>query len=62
MEFKWVNDKNNFLTNELEVKQFYGQLPVECQRMLYTDFIYNDFLFKFRRFFSFRIPDLRSED
>lgn len=59
MEFKWVNDKNNFLSDEHEMKMFFNQLPTKCQRMLYTDFIYNDFLFKFRRFFSFRIPDVK---
>lgn len=25
--------------------------------MLYTNFVYKDFLFRFRRFFSFRVPE-----
>ena len=45
------------MRDERDRKQYYDQLPTECQRKIYTDFIYYDFLFKFRRFFSIRVPE-----
>ena len=46
MRFKWRNDKNYFLADPADFKNFYSQLPTKCQRTLYTDFIFHDFLFK----------------
>jgi hypothetical protein len=57
LEYKIINDKNQFMRDEKDRKQYYDQLPTECQRKIYTDFIYYDFLFKFRRFFSIRVPE-----
>ena len=55
--YKWDRDKNNFMSDPNDKAQFYDQLPNDCQRMLYTNFVYKDFLFRFRRFFSFRVPE-----
>jgi hypothetical protein len=49
---KWNNDKNNFLTTAHD-NYLLNQLPVDCQINLYTKFLFKDFLWKFRRLFSF---------
>jgi len=53
LNYKWQNDRNNFLLEEKD-KQIFSQLPGVCQRQIYTDFLFQEFLYKFRRFFSFR--------
>jgi len=58
LNFKWMNDRNNFLVDEQD-KKIFNQMPIDCQRQIYTDFIFQEFLFKFRRFFSFRIAEIR---
>lgn len=52
--FKWINDKNNYLITE-EDRYLFSQLPPSCKIEIYTNFLFKEFLFKFRRFFSFRI-------
>ena len=54
MHFKWINDKNNFLITE-EDQYLFSQLPPSCKKEIYTSFLFKEFLFKFRRFFSFRV-------
>ena len=56
MNYKWSNDKNCFLVTD-EDKMMLEQLPDSCKIDLYTNFIFKDFLFKFRRFLSFRIEN-----
>jgi hypothetical protein len=53
MKYMWSNDRVIFL-QELEERQIFSQLPVSCQRQIFTDFLFQEFLYKFRRFFSFR--------
>ena len=54
MDYKWNNDKNNFLLTE-EDKGLLAQLPDTVVTNIYTDFLYKDFLFKFRRLFRIRL-------
>ena len=39
----------------------YDQLPAECQMTIYTEFLFKEFLFKFRRFFNLRKPQIDIE-
>lgn len=57
MSFQWLNNRNNFLRDSKDLELF-KQLPSELQTRIYTDFVFNEFIFKFRRFFSFRISML----
>ena len=53
----WQKNKNNF--NLAYADQcLYDQLPSEVQTKLYTEFLFNDFMYQFRRFFSIRKPRL----
>ena len=61
MNFKWINDRNNFLLADQD-RAIFGQLPRHCQRKIYTDFIFKEFLYKFRRFFSFRVDQLNQTE
>ena len=66
MNFIWNNNRNMFLDTKSD-RDLFNQLPCKCQLQLYTDFIFQEFLFKFRRFFSFSIshiqrPKLFSKD
>jgi hypothetical protein len=54
MEIKWYSDKNNFLLTE-DDQSLLNQLPDTCITNIYIDFLYKDFLFKFRRFFNIHI-------
>ena len=54
MDYKWNNDKNNFLLTD-EDKGLLAQLPDTVVTNIYTDFLYKDFLFKFRRLFRIRL-------
>ena len=61
MNYKWVHDRNNFLLLQKD-SEIFSQLPSDCQRMLYTDFIFQEFIYKFRRFFSFRIDQVYQKE
>ena len=37
-----------------------SQLPSSCQTEIYTQFIFRNFLWKFRRFFSLKISEIAS--
>ena len=54
MDHKWNYDKNNFLLTN-EDKNLLAQLPDTVVTNIYTDFLYKDFLFKFRRLFRIRL-------
>ena len=51
LEIKWSNDKNNFLMTDQD-KMLLAQLPDDCVIEIYKNFLYKDFLFKFRRLFN----------
>ena len=53
MNDKWAYDKNNFIITEND-QSLLDQLPENCQTQIYKDFLFRDFLDKFRRFFNFR--------
>ena len=53
MNLKWKDDKNNFLLEDDDVKLF-NKLPQQLKTTIYTQFMFRDFLFKFRRFFDIR--------
>ena len=53
----WRSEKNNFIKSFDDVQMF-QQLPVACQRQIFTDFLFQHFLFKFRRFFRIRVDIL----
>jgi hypothetical protein len=55
-----MNDRNNFLVDVNDQKIF-KQMPIDCQRQIYTDFVFQEFLFKFRRFVSFRIAEIKQK-
>ena len=59
MKNKWKNDKNNFLITH-EDKMLMSQLPSSCQTEIYTQFIFRNFLWKFRRFFSLKMSEIAS--
>ena len=50
MSHRWKNDKNGFLVSDND-RSLLAQLPDRVQIQLYTDFIFKDYLWKFRRFF-----------
>lgn len=54
MSFSWLNNRNNFLLDETDLKLF-DQLHHKTQLAIFREFIFNEFLYKFRRFFYFRI-------
>lgn len=56
--YSWVNNRNNFVISEEDLK-IYSQLPRDCQLDIYRNFLFKEFLFKFRRFFSFRFSLLQ---
>ncbi len=60
MNYKWKNDRNNFLNDQLG-KKFFKVLPQNVQLKIYTDFIFSEFLRKFNRFFSFKAKCLQSK-
>lgn len=53
MNHNWENDKNNFQKSKTDL-MLLAQLPDSCKIALYTDFIFKDFLWKFRRIFRFK--------
>ena len=58
MNFIWNNNRNMFLDSKSD-RDLFIQLPSSCQLQLYTDFIFQEFLFKFRRLFSFRVSSIQ---
>ena len=50
MAYRWENHKNNFLVTYND-QMLLAQLPATVQIQLYTEFVFKDFLWKFRRFF-----------
>ena len=52
MDDKWAYDKNNFLITKND-QSLLDQLPSNCQTQIYKDYLFRDFLQKFRRFFNF---------
>ena len=58
MNLKWKNDKNSFLKTEQD-QNLLDQLPDSSKIMLYTDFIFKDFIWKFRRFFRFNRDNIQ---
>lgn len=59
-DYMWGNNRNNFLMSDAE-KIIFGQLSRDCQLDLYRDFLFKDYLFKFRRFFNFRFTLLQKQ-
>lgn len=53
MKQKWSLDKNNFIITDRD-KLMLNQLPAHCQTMIYTDFLFKEFLSKFSLFFNFK--------
>lgn len=58
---RWLNNRNNFLLDAKDHDMF-KQLPIECQTKIYTDFIFREFLNKFRRFFTFPVTLFENMD
>ena len=56
-QFGWRNNRLNFLLAE-EDRAMFSQLETSLQVRILTDFIFRDFLFRFRRFFQFRVSDM----
>ena len=54
MSFSWSNNRTNFLLDESDLDLF-DQLHHETQLAIFRKFIFNEFLYKFRRFFQFKI-------
>ena len=54
MKVKWNGDKNNFLLTA-EDCMLLEQLPTKVRISIYTDFLFKEFLWSFRRFFNFNI-------
>lgn len=53
MEYRWSNNKNNAVTTD-EDKAIMDQLPLEIQRKIYSDFLFQNFLKSFRSYFALR--------
>ena len=51
-EYKWNKDKSLALQEESD-KAFLEQLPEDVQVAIITNFLYSDFLERFRDFFTF---------
>ena len=51
-EYRWLENKNSAIDDQ-EEKDRLDQLPEETQNMLYTQFLYRDFLIVFNRVFRF---------
>ena len=60
-EYKWKNDCNLAMETEHDLALM-DQLPNLVQRQIYTQFLYNDFLYHFRRFFSIRRVDTKHKN
>ena len=56
--YKYNNDRNNFLTTK-EDYDLFGQLPFETKVTLYTEFLFKNFLWKFRRLLSFKKDNIK---
>lgn len=56
----WQNNRNNFLLSPQD-QIIFSKLPRSCQLDLYNEFLFKEFLFKFRRFFSFRIALIQKQ-
>ena len=52
--YKWNFDKNNALQLE-EVKKMMGNIPLEVNRTIVTDFLFHKFVWQFREIFRFRM-------
>ena len=57
-EYKWEYDRNMAVTTD-EDKKMLEQLPYEVQVRLFTDFLFQRFLNKYRKYFNF--PNLTSK-
>ena len=57
MQNKWNYDKNNFILTK-EDQNLLEQLTWACQTQIYKDFLFKDFLHKFRLFFNFKTETL----
>ena len=49
-DYRWKNDKNAAIDDN-EEKALLEQLPATVQDLIYTDFLFQNFLQKFRLFF-----------
>jgi len=49
-EYKWLADKNQSIDDE-EEKAILDELPIEVQDRLYTGFLFNEFMVKFKGYF-----------
>ena len=56
--YKWKWDRNFFIKTEEDL-QILEELPEHVKMGLYKDFIYTDFLKKFRKLFQFKHMDQR---
>jgi hypothetical protein len=54
------DDKTNFLSTD-EDYSIFNQLPDRTKADIFTDFLFRDFLWKFRRLFYFRKADCVAE-
>jgi hypothetical protein len=52
-EYKWENDKNQALLEDVD-KEIMAQLPEEVQEKIYTTYLYGNFLLQFQRFILVR--------
>lgn len=49
-DFYWVNNRLSALSNEKDL-QFMDQLPIEVQGQIFVDYLFTDFLYKYRTLF-----------
>jgi hypothetical protein len=57
MEYRWLNDKNQAVSKDSDVKLI-EQLPLEVHQQIYSKFMFKNFLKNFSRYFS--IPNHQS--
>lgn len=60
MSYRWKHNRNNFLLDAAD-QTLFNQLPNDIKTRIYSDFVFSDFIYKFRRFFSFRISMLEAK-
>jgi hypothetical protein len=60
-DYKWKNDKNIAIGPE-EKAAIVDQLPIEIQDRLFNEFLYNDFIKRFWKFFRYTTKAIKDND
>uniref|UniRef100_A0A7S3FW38 Cyclic nucleotide-binding domain-containing protein n=1 Tax=Strombidium rassoulzadegani TaxID=1082188 RepID=A0A7S3FW38_9SPIT len=62
-DYRWINDKNQAVSTEEDIKLL-NQLPPSVQRKIYSDFLFEQFIKNFKKFFDFpkENPNKNEED